>query len=1029
MRNKLLSRLTAFGLLLFASRSIAQPGNNNFASATLITTENNCTSGVSSFTGQTLISATADGGAIASSCTAVNAPDVWYKFVAKSAFPLISVTNIGASFQPNFKMQLLSGSTIPTLVENSCVNSTSGTSVFLTPAIALTIGTTYTIRVYKTTTGVVASGTWTFDICVTDGQRDGRMNEVFSQYILSGSGVLQYPWEITYGTNDDSLWITESRGYKLYKMSPVTGVKRTVLDLTNGSTWISQNTPGNPTALDSLASQNTGSTSNWTDATNGASGLWPQGGFAGMALHPQFGDGTHDYVYVSYIHRYLSTAGGNGGVFFRNKLVRFKYNSATGKCGSPQVLCDTLPGSSDHNSQRIIIAPVSGTNYLFYANGDMGAGQFGNNQRTEKAQMTNSYEGKILRFLLDSAGVHTWIPSDNPISATSAVYCTGIRNNQGFAFDASTNILYGASHGPFSDDEINIIQSGKNYGHPLVIGYSADGNYNGISPGSAPNMNPPAPSSLANISNEATNAATIGASYKDPLYSAYTQPAAGSGYSSMVNLWNNTTGANNVWPSEGWSGLDLYTNTMIPGWNRSLIAAGLKWGRLIKFKLDATGNAIDSSGSGTAHDTMTYFQSTNRYRDLAFGPNGKDIYVIMDNSSATSGPGIGNPIEPACAGCVIKYTFLGYLDNGSGKSTIDTSVKVTAGTLNATTTGNTITIDNTNKDSLWVPITGPDGRILAEIYPNGNQLGSVTSAIYNSSSIRQSNGVYYLNRNITITPQNQPASEVKIRLYISKAELDALVAQPGSGVSSISNLKILKNNDPISSTIQSSAVARTPISSFTGLFDSKGYVLEDTISHFSSFYFAGGLIVLPIDLLSFTGSLQTNNSALLNWKTAHEVNAAYFDVERSIDALNFTAIGRVTAVGNINTQDYSLVDNDASKQQSLIIYYRLKLVDKDGNFRYSNVISISLSGTRGKIRVLPNPVSDKATATLWPAADGMVKAELVDNMGRVVSVYSLQVRKDVVSSFTLNMSHLSAGIYILRASGTGMNNNVILQKQ
>jgi glucose/arabinose dehydrogenase len=103
---------------------------------------------------------------------------------------------------------------------------------------------------------------------------------------------------------------------------------------------------------------------------------------------------------------------------------------------SPAIVCDNLPGSNDHNSQRIIIAPVAvgGTPYLFYASGDMGAGQFSNRTRPNRAQDPTSYEGKILRFNLDvdgDAGANAWIPNDNPYSATSAVWSIGIRNNQG----------------------------------------------------------------------------------------------------------------------------------------------------------------------------------------------------------------------------------------------------------------------------------------------------------------------------------------------------------------------------------------------------------------------------------------------------------------------------------------------------------------------------------------------------------------------------------------------------------------------
>ena len=150
-----------------------------------------------------------------------------------------------------------------------------------------------------------------------------------------------------------------------------------------------------------------------------------------------------------------------------------------------------------------------------------------------------------------------WIPASNPyndvapIVGKSAVWSIGIRNNQGFAYNPALHILYGSSHGPFSDDEINIIEGFKNYGHPLVIGYASDGNYNGTTtPGLSTSISAgvsfgwtggsytvdgqaAAAGTCPPIGNETTNMNTINASaasygsYRDPIFSAY--PGTGAG--------------------------------------------------------------------------------------------------------------------------------------------------------------------------------------------------------------------------------------------------------------------------------------------------------------------------------------------------------------------------------------------------------------------------------------------------------------------------------------------------------------------
>jgi hypothetical protein len=197
---------------------------------------------------------------------------------------------------------------------------------------------------------------------------------------------------------------------------------------------------------------------------------------------------------------------------------------------------------------------------------------------------------------------------------------------------------------------------------------------------------------------------------------------------------------------------------------------------------------------------------------------------------------------PACGGCVQKYTFLGYNNSGTNRSGIPTSIDITSGSANTLKNGTTITIDATNSN-LWVPITGPDGNIMAEIKANGNILGTVTSKFYtHSGSAREdASKRVYLNRSITITPQNQPSSTVNVRLYLTGAELNSLIGATNSqgrnsGVSSIGDIRILKNDDTSPEVLTSSTAIITPtyadVHSGT---TNGGYVLQADITSFSSF--------------------------------------------------------------------------------------------------------------------------------------------------------------------------------------------------
>lgn len=1025
----------------------AVPANDNCAGAVVLTV------GTANAAGSVQNATTS---AEAAGCaTGTPDDDVWYRFTtsATQTYASISLTP-GALLKANGAMLQVYSGTCGSLTSIACGQEEITITGGLLPS------TQYYVRVYSSAAYVTIPAVGTgnnFSILVSSPARAnitaGKMNEVYRQTVLSPANVLADPWEVTYGP-DNYLWITEAKGYKVNRMNPVTGAKQVVLDVSQNSTFLPvTDQPFN--AQFDIAAHN------------------PQGGFAGLALHPNFtgAAGGENYVYVSYVHTWIS------GIAYTNRIVRFLYNPSTNRLESPVSVCDTIPGSGDHNSQRMIIAPMTkgGSDYyLFYAAGDMGAGQqfptSANVTRPQKAQKINSYEGKILRFALSDTcsgtGNQAWIPTTNPynnvapIVGKSAVWCIGIRNNQGFAYNPELHILYGSSHGPFSDDEINIIEGFKNYGHPLVIGYAADGNYNGTTtPGSSTSISAGVAFGFTDgtytvdgqaatvgtcppIGNETTNMNTINASaalygaYKDPLFSAYPGPASGAG--SISTIWSaGTTPGNAGWHSEGWSGLGLYTNTYIPGWKNALLAAGLKWGRTIRLKLNTTGTTVIPTAGA---DTATYFQSTNRYRDMAFSPNGRDIYLSMDRSAASSAATVGNPpaTVASCLGCVVRYEFLGYAADATALagSTISKSIDVTNGTVNTCNTGTTVTINAENGNTnLWVPITGPDGNIMAEINAMGQSLGAVTSSFYKKSagSLRTKGGIPYLDRNITITPAvTGPYSpNVKVRLYISKTEFDDLVNDPTTALTNINQLKVFKNTDGCSPEISTNpATQLTPTNTVAAdlAHGPNGYVLQVDVTGFSTFYFAESNAVLPLDLLTFTGSLQNNTATLLKWKTNNEINTSHFIVERSIDGTNFNTIGSVTASGNSSTiLNYSFNDADAANQGALILYYRLKVADLNGSFKYSNIINVSLPVTKGAITVSPNPASNELKAAITSPVTGNASWQIIDNAGRTI-MYSNTLLKKGSNSISININQLAAGSYYLYISGQGIDMKTKFQK-
>ncbi|MDQ0639759.1 glucose/arabinose dehydrogenase [Pedobacter sp. W3I1] len=263
-----------------------------------------------------------------------------------------------------------------------------------------------------------------------------------------------------------------------------------------------------------------------------------EGGLLGMTLHPDFT--SNPYVYV--IYGYGST--------YKAKVVRYTYGG--GNLTSPQVLLDQIPAASIHNGSRLLISGGK----LFISTGDA--------SDTATPQNVNSLAGKILRINLDGS-----IPADNPYP-NNPVWSLGHRNAQGLV--QVGNKVFSSEHGPDSDDEINIIEKGRNYGWPNIKGF----------------CNESGEQSFCSSSNVA-----------EPLIT-----------------WT---------PTIAPSGLAYYNSDYIPQFKNSLLLAVLKGTKLMQLKLDDAQTKI----TGTKD---FYVNTYGRIRAVCQSPEGK-IYICTSNGS------------------------------------------------------------------------------------------------------------------------------------------------------------------------------------------------------------------------------------------------------------------------------------------------------------------------------------------------------------------------------------------------------------
>lgn len=326
------------------------------------------------------------------------------------------------------------------------------------------------------------------------------------------------------------------------------------------------------------------------------------------------------------------------------------------------------------------------------------------------------------------------------------------------------------------------------------------------------------------------------------------------------------------------------------------------------------------------------------------------------------------------------------------------------GIANSCETYPTVVINagNTNQ---WVPVLNTAGDVVAEIRANGNLLGTVTAAAYiNSGAVREDAlKQLYMDRNITIATQNPvTGSNVDIRLYIKTSEYLALkngtnsLGQP-SGIAAITDVAIFKNDQTCSGNI---TVNATKLTTASGLYE-YGYVLSASISSFSTFYFAKNTFaVLPLTLINFD-AVKQNSSVKIEWVTENEINAAKFEVERSANASSFTAIGTVAAKAAVAQTNYTINDN---QPYTGVNYYRLKSIDKDGQFTYSNIVKVDFN-KKYTITILPNPAHDYIFIN---GAGSFTQIQVIDVTGKLVR----QMKKEMNNRY--NLSGLGKGVYFIR---------------
>lgn len=184
-------------------------------------------------------------------------------------------------------------------------------------------------------------------------------------------------------------------------------------------------------------------------------------------------------------------------------------------------------------------------------------------------------------------------------------------------------------------------------------------------------------------------------------------------------------------------------------------------------------------------------------------------------------------------------------------------------------------------------------------------------------------------------------------------------------------------------------------------------------------------VILPLDLIEFKGEL-VNTDGLLSWKTANEINTLEFIVERSVDGNKYEPVGRVASGKHNGIGAYTFVDKDITALNLSSVYYRLRQVDVDSRFTWSNVVTLTWEGNR-KFSLYPNPARGTINLQAGNITPGNICYRILDNAGKTILQASGQVT--VNGRISIDINTLAKGVYYLDLSANSTNKIMQFVKQ